>query len=289
MPYAVAVNAELFWLGIAVAVAAAVRSTWSPCGHSMLTKINPMGEASRGHRFGVTAVWFVAGAVAGGFTLGLGAAVLAVLVESAQLPTSAAFGATAVLALLAATVDTRLLRFGPPFHRRQVNDTWIGRYRSGVYALGFGWQLGVGVATYIMTAAVFLMVAFAALTGSVLAALVIGVAYGSVRGIALLIGARVTSPASLRSLLAGFEHARRAGPPRRHRTAVRRRRRRRVRGLGRVGRAGGRIARHTREHLLAHSRSLDVELFCGSPPAGDPALKGPDRGGEHHGSRDDDA
>ncbi|MGZ8765496.1 MAG: hypothetical protein ACXW2C_07385 [Acidimicrobiia bacterium] len=203
-------NAELLWLGIAVAAAAAVRSTWSPCGHSMLTKINPMGEASRGNRFGVTAVWFVAGAVAGGFTLGLGAAVLAVLVGLAQLPTSAVFGATAVLALLAATVDTRLFGFGPPFHRRQVNDTWIGRYRSGVYALGFGWQLGVGVSTYVMTAAVFLTVAFAALTGSVLAALVIGIAYGSVRGLALFIGARVSSPATLRSLLARFE---RAGEP----------------------------------------------------------------------------
>jgi hypothetical protein len=176
----------------------------------MLTKINPMGEASRGNRFGATAVWFVGGAVAGGFTLGLGVSVLAVLVGLAQLSTDAAFGVAAVLALLAATVDTRLLGFGPPFHRRQVNDTWIGRYRSGVYALGFGWQLGVGVFTYVMTAAVFLTVAFAALTASVLAALVIGIVYGSVRGLALLIAARVTSPASLRSLLARFE---RTGEP----------------------------------------------------------------------------
>ena len=203
-------NAGLFWLGIVVAIAAGVRSTWSPCGHSMLTKINPMGEASRGNRFGVTAMWFAAGAVAGGLTLGLGAAAFAIPVGIAQVSTRTAFGVAAVVALLAATVDTRILGFGPPFHRRQVNDTWIGRYRSGVYALGFGWQLGVSVSTYIMTAAVFLTVALAALTGSVFAALVIGVTYGSVRGFALLIGARVSSPAALRSLLARFE---RAGEP----------------------------------------------------------------------------
>ena len=36
-----------------VAVAAAIRSTWSPCGQSMLSTITPLGEAGRGNRFGV--------------------------------------------------------------------------------------------------------------------------------------------------------------------------------------------------------------------------------------------
>jgi len=44
-------NATILVLGLAVAVAAAVRSTWSPCGQSMLSQLTPVGEASRGYRY----------------------------------------------------------------------------------------------------------------------------------------------------------------------------------------------------------------------------------------------
>jgi hypothetical protein len=40
-----------------VAVVAALRGTWSPCGLSMLSSLNPVSERSRGHRFWGTAVW----------------------------------------------------------------------------------------------------------------------------------------------------------------------------------------------------------------------------------------
>jgi len=53
-------------LGVVVAFAAAVRSTWSPCGQSMLSQLTPVGEASRGYRYRTTATWFVVGAVVGG-------------------------------------------------------------------------------------------------------------------------------------------------------------------------------------------------------------------------------
>ena len=52
-------------------VAAAVRSTWSPCGLSMLSTITPFGERGRGHAYRATATWFVVGAAGGGATLGL--------------------------------------------------------------------------------------------------------------------------------------------------------------------------------------------------------------------------
>ena len=42
-----------------VAVAAAVRSTWSPCGLSMLSTITPFGERAKGHSYRATAAWFV--------------------------------------------------------------------------------------------------------------------------------------------------------------------------------------------------------------------------------------
>src|SRR4051794_8934264 len=62
-------------LACALAVVAAIRSTWSPCGLSMLSTVTPMAERGRGHRFWVTAAWFVVGALLGGATLGGGAAV----------------------------------------------------------------------------------------------------------------------------------------------------------------------------------------------------------------------
>src|SRR5882762_8461854 len=56
----------LIGLAALVALAAAVRSTWSPCGQSMLSQLTPVGEASRGYRYRTTAIWFVLGAVLGG-------------------------------------------------------------------------------------------------------------------------------------------------------------------------------------------------------------------------------
>ena len=81
-----------------------------------------------------------------------------------------ALGVLAVLAIVAAAVDGGVFGFRPPFFRRQVNEDWLPRYRGWLYGVGFGWQVGVGVATYIMTAAVFLTVAIGVLTGSPAAA-----------------------------------------------------------------------------------------------------------------------
>ena len=63
-------TALLVTLAAVVAVAAAIRSTWSPCGLSMLSTITPLGESGRRNRWAVTATWFVGGATLGGATLG---------------------------------------------------------------------------------------------------------------------------------------------------------------------------------------------------------------------------
>src|SRR5262245_26078437 len=165
----------LIVLAAVVAVAAAVRSTWSPCGQSMLSTITPLAERTRGHRFGVTASWFVVGATAGGATLGVGTALLAATASAFLDPTSSAVMAAAfVFAAVAAASDLRVFGRGLPYHCRQVNELWLNRYRAWVYGAGFGWQIGVGVATFIMTAGVYLMIALAVLTASPVAALGIG-------------------------------------------------------------------------------------------------------------------
>ena len=165
-------------LGIAVALGAALRSTWSPCGQSMLSQITPFTERARHQRFGVTAGWFVAGSVLGGATLGVVAGLGAAATSAAGLSSDGALAILAGLALVAAAVDGGVFGFRPPFFRRQVNEDWLPRYRGWLYGVGFGWQVGVGIATYIMTAAVFLTVAVGVLTADPAAAFAIAVLFG---------------------------------------------------------------------------------------------------------------
>ncbi len=203
-------NDVIFGLGMAVAVGAAARSTWSPCGLSMLSSITPFGERSRGHRYGVTAAWFVIGATIGGATLGAAAALLAGGASGIGLSAHPAVVAVVAVAgaLLAASVDTGAFGDWLPLFRRQVDDAWLARYRSWVYGAGFGWQIGVGVATYIMTAAVFLIVLLGALTTSPVEALVVCTAFGVARGLAVLLTSRAGSPDRLRVLHRRLERVR---------------------------------------------------------------------------------
>lgn len=187
-------------LASVVAVAAAVRSTWSPCGLSMLSTITPLGEQARRYRWGASAAWFVAGAVLGGATLGAAAAVVAAGVAALELSGSAPAGIAAVLAAVTLASDLQLGGFRLPAHTRQVNETWLDQFRSWVYAGGFGWQIGVGLATYVTTSAVYLMIALAALTASPLVAFAVVTGFGLVRGLAVLLGKGLTSPQKMMAL-----------------------------------------------------------------------------------------
>ena len=190
-------HALLMLAAAVVAVAAAIRSTWSPCGVSMLATITPLAERGRGHRYRSTAGWFIAGGTVGGMTLGLVMAGLSLGVQAAS-PSPVALAAVAcVAALVAAASDARLGGFHLPFHSRQVNERWLDQFRPWVYGAGFGWQIGAGLVTYIKTAALYLMIVLAALTTSPAAALAIGTLFGLVRGLAVLLGRRSTSPAAL--------------------------------------------------------------------------------------------
>lgn len=187
-------------LAATVAVAAAARSTWSPCGLSMLSTITPMGEQARGNRYYVSVAWFVAGAALGGATLGLGAAALAVGVDALDLAASTRVGLAAAVAAVTLASDLALGGFRLPSHTRQVNEDWLSQFRSWVYGGGFGWQIGVGLATYVTTAAVYLMVALAALTASPALAFAIVTGFGFVRGLAVLLGRRLVTPARMMAL-----------------------------------------------------------------------------------------
>ncbi|WP_421120103.1 hypothetical protein ACE2AJ_01775 [Aquihabitans daechungensis] len=92
-----------------------------------------------------------------------------------------------------------------PIFKRQVDDAWLRRYRGWVYGAGFGWQIGFGVATYIMTAGVFLTIGLAVLGASPAAAIAIGATFGLVRGSAVFIGRSATTPAALAAVHARLD------------------------------------------------------------------------------------
>jgi hypothetical protein len=194
---------------LAIAVIAAARSTWSPCGVSMLATVTPVAERGRGHRYRATAAWFIAGGTAGGATLGVVLAALALGVRAAA-PSALAIAAIAcTVAFLAAASDSRVGGFRLPFHSRQVNERWLDQFRPWVYGAGFGWQIGAGLVTYIKAAALYLMIVLAALTASPATALGVGVLFGLTRGLAVLLGRGITSPAALAEFHRRFT---RAGP-----------------------------------------------------------------------------
>ncbi|MEO7261070.1 MAG: hypothetical protein ABI047_07440 [Jatrophihabitantaceae bacterium] len=191
------------WLAAAALLIAAVsgaRGTWSPCGLSMVSAINPLSERSRGNRYWLTAAWFVTGSVLGGLILGSASGVLALAVRPLADQRSAALAVAAVACLVAFAADRQLAGFQLPLHPRQVNELWLTRYRRWLYALGFGLQIGVGFATYLMTAATYLVVVLAALTGSPALAVATGSVFGLVRGLAVLLSARCRTAQALRQL-----------------------------------------------------------------------------------------
>ncbi len=205
-------------VAVAVAVAAALRSTWSPCGLSMLSTITPLSERGRGHRYGVTAAWFVVGATAGGATLGAVGLLLAFGVGGLGVSTNVALALGGAAALIAAGADGGILGVRFPVFRRQVNEQWLDSYRPWFYGAGFGWQVGAGVATYIMTAGVFLTVVLAALTASPLAALSICATFGFVRGLTVFLTRSLRTSESLRAFHRRFDRL--AQPVRMATTAV---------------------------------------------------------------------
>ncbi len=175
----------------------------------MLSSITPLGERGRGNRWGTTVAWFVCGSTLGGAVLGL---VLGSVGEvlGRQVPDRGRLVVVAALAAMAMVVDIarrpRLL----PSWRRQVDERWMDGYRAWVYGFGWGAQLGAGVLTIVSSAGTYLVVALAALLGSLPAGVAIGATFGLTRGLTLLTARTLTSPASLQSFHHRLQSHRRA-------------------------------------------------------------------------------
>jgi hypothetical protein len=162
----------------------------------MLASIHPLGERARDRRWGVTVGAYVVASTAAAALLG---AVLGGV--GAVLPLTPGVLAALVLAAGALALAADLGAFTLPTIHRQVDKDWLDRYRGWVVGLGFGFQLGLGVVTIVNTAAVYLALAFALLTGSVAGGAVVGTTFGLVRALVILVVAPVRRPDQLRLAL----------------------------------------------------------------------------------------
>lgn len=199
----------LLVLALVTATVAALRGMWSPCGLSMLTSLNPVSERSRGNRFGLTVAWYVGGALIGGAVLGGACAAVALGLHALAVPSTVVWALVLAAAAVAVASDSTLVPAALPDHPRQVDERWLTAYRRWIYAAGYGVQIGTGFATYIMSATVYLTAALAMLTASPVAAFTVGLAFGAVRGLGILVTAGVSSPEALRTLIARVD---RLGP-----------------------------------------------------------------------------
>jgi sulfite exporter TauE/SafE len=167
----------------------------------MLASITPLGERGRARRWRVSASSLVAGSVAGGLLVGaLAGGFGALALAAVDLGTTARLGLLAGAALLALAVDLRPARTRAPGPRRQVNEQWLEVYREWVYGGGFGLQLGAAVLTQVATAAVYVMLLAAALTGSVVAGALVGGVFGLGRALPVLATWRVHDTGALAAL-----------------------------------------------------------------------------------------
>ena len=159
----------------------------------MLASITPLGERGRNQRWPVTVGFYLLGSLVGGAALGTAAGLAgSALRRVAHLSDTATLLVVALAALGALLLD--LSRSGRiPSLRRQVNEDWLVAYRNWVYAMGFGLQLGAGVATVVTTASTYLVVVAALAPQSLGPAVAIGCTYGLARALPILFTARVAT------------------------------------------------------------------------------------------------
>lgn len=172
----------------------------------MLSSISPVGEASRRQRWWITATAYtVASTVAGALLGALAGGAGGLLRVEATAPW--AVGVLVAALLAGAALDGGRLPVRLPSWRRQVDERWLSSYRGWVYGAGYGAQLGAGFATIVPTAATYVMVIAAVLTGDWRAGVLIGGVFGLARAVPLLLMAPVRTPAALRAVHGRLEGA----------------------------------------------------------------------------------
>lgn len=161
--------------------------------------------------FAVLALLLLVGTVAGAASVGALAGVTGDLLHFG-IPSSLLIAFVATLAVAADIGGgTKWL----PYRRRQVSQVWWGRYPRPLVMLGWGFELGTGLLTHVVSAGLYVLLALAFALGTG-AGLTVLTAFGLARGSQLLFlvtrRSRHTSAAPLRiSALRSLEIAMSAG------------------------------------------------------------------------------
>jgi hypothetical protein len=159
----------------------------------MLASITPLGEQGRRRRWGRTVTAFVIASTLGGTVTGAVAGTLGLLLLR-DVSWDGRIGFVAVLLALGLVLDLLGRVPGP---RRQVDESWLDRYRGWVYGVGFGFQLGAGVVTIVVGSAVWVALGATMATASPALGAAVGAATGLLRGATILSGARLRTPDEL--------------------------------------------------------------------------------------------
>jgi hypothetical protein len=161
----------------------------------MLASITPLGERGRNATWAITVTAFTIGATVAGAAVGAALGAVGALVLPDGVDFEARLVVLAVVVAVAVVLDA-IPRPVPGPHR-QVNERWLDEYRGWVYGLGYGAQLGLGVTTVVSSAATYVAMTAAFLAERPAAGAVIVGCFGAIRGLTLLAGAGVRTPAQL--------------------------------------------------------------------------------------------
>ena len=158
----------------------------------MLASITPLGQRGRNASWTRMVTFYVAASAVGGAALGtvLGAA-------GSWLPGLGNRMSLLVGVVAAAPAVALDLRGRPPSLRRQVDETWLNRYRDWVCGAGFGLQLGFGAATIVTSASLYLTWLLELLVASPAAGALIGLVFGLTRSVPILGNRHVVDADSL--------------------------------------------------------------------------------------------
>jgi hypothetical protein len=163
----------------------------------MLGSITPLGERGRNRRWGITVTTYVIGSVFGGVAIAGALGWLGTVIGLGELSVAVRLGVLAAAVVIGIVFDLHLGGLRLPTIHRQVNEDWMVRYRSWVYGLGFGVQLGLGIVTIVTTSAIYAMLVAATLSGSAAAGALIGGVFGFVRAAIVFTVAGVKRPEQL--------------------------------------------------------------------------------------------
>lgn len=165
----------------------------------MLASISPVGEASRRQRWPVTVTAYLLASATAGTMLG------ALLGTIGGLLATASWGRWGLAVLVVATLAGAAFDAASPARRlpswrRQVDERWLTTYRGWVYGAGYGFQLGAGVLTIVSSSITYAALLAALLTGHPVRGALVGLTFGAVRAVPLLLTAPVRTPQRLQRL-----------------------------------------------------------------------------------------